>query len=270
MQRKTIYDQRLDPLISEDPVLQRELEYHEQLYSGFAQQHFAKPAVRALREHMVRRILSKTGATRKSRVLSIGCGIGDTELILAPHVGEVIGIDLSPSAVRQANLDAAKAGIRNFRAHEARLEDFRPSGRKSFDAVVAIFFLHHLTDEMMRDCAARVRSILSPNGVFYSLDPSRYRLSGFIGSLFFPRIMAQYQTADERQLEPEFTRRFFAEAGFDDARSSYYDFVSTPLAGLLPSWRSGYQAARVLDELLIRTPALNRLSSNFEITAIKR
>jgi len=27
---------------------QRELEYHEKLYSGFAQSHFARPAVRAL------------------------------------------------------------------------------------------------------------------------------------------------------------------------------------------------------------------------------
>ena len=31
-----------------NPVRQRELEYHEQLYSGFAQAHFARPAVRAL------------------------------------------------------------------------------------------------------------------------------------------------------------------------------------------------------------------------------
>lgn len=268
MQPKTVYDQSLDPLISEDPVLQRELEYHEKLYSGFAQQHFAKPAVRALREHMVRRILSKTGAARQSRVLSIGCGIGDTELLLAPHVGEVVGIDLSPAAVRQANADAAKAGIRNFRAHEARLEEFADS--KPFDSVIAIFFLHHLTDEMLMACAAKIRSILTSYGTFYSLDPSRYRLSGYIGELFFPKVMAQYQTEDERQLSPGGTRRFFINAGFPDARASYYDFVSTPLAGLYPSWRAGYRATRVLDELLIRTPGLNLLSSNFEITAIKK
>ena len=32
-----------------DDVLKRELDYHEKLYSGFAQRHFARPAVRALR-----------------------------------------------------------------------------------------------------------------------------------------------------------------------------------------------------------------------------
>ena len=81
-------------------VLERELEYHEKLYSGFAQTHFAKPAVRALRAHMVSRILDLTGAGKASRVLSLGCGIGDTELLLAPHVSEVVGLDLSPAAVR--------------------------------------------------------------------------------------------------------------------------------------------------------------------------
>ena len=44
---------------------QRELEYHEKLYSGFAQSHFARPAVRALRAHMVQRILAVTGVTRR-------------------------------------------------------------------------------------------------------------------------------------------------------------------------------------------------------------
>src|SRR5512142_1763209 len=102
----------------EEGALERELAYHEELYSGFAQAHFARPAVRALRRHMVGRILALTGAGAQSRVLSMGCGIGDTELLLAPHVGEVVGVDLSPAAIRQARADAEKAGIRNARFEE--------------------------------------------------------------------------------------------------------------------------------------------------------
>src|ERR1700731_4691032 len=93
--------------------LQREIEYHEKLYSGFAQFHFAKPAVRALREHMVGRILKLTGAGKSSRVLSLGCGIGDTELLLAPHVAELTGLDVSPSAIRQATADSVN--VQNLR-----------------------------------------------------------------------------------------------------------------------------------------------------------
>src|ERR1700688_4852975 len=122
-------------------VLERELAYHEKLYSGFAQSHFARPAVRALREHMVRRILRATGAGRESRVLSLGCGIGDTELLLAPHVAEIVGVDLSPAAVRQAREDAAKLGIGNARFEEGTTAQGR------YDVVIAIFFLHHLPDD---------------------------------------------------------------------------------------------------------------------------
>lgn len=243
-----------------DPqVLARELAYHEKLYSGFAQTHFAKPAVRALRAHTVARILALTGAGARSRVLSLGCGIGDTELLLAPHVAEVMGVDLSPAAVRQARADTARLGIAN-----ARFEEGPPRG--AFDVVMAIFFLHHLPDAALADLPRRVKSLLAPGGVFYSLDPSRRRLSGAIGRLLIPGLMKKYQTPDERELSPEATAALFQGAGFD-ARVEIYDFGSSPLAGLFPGWRTGYRAARKLDDWLLRVPALHRRGSNFEIIA---
>jgi SAM-dependent methyltransferase len=245
--------------------LQREIEYHEKLYSGFAQSHFAKPAVRALREHMVRRILKLTGAGKTSRVLSLGCGIGDTELLLAPHVGELTGLDLSPSAIRQARLDSE--GVDNLHFIEGTLESAQ-IGPRSFDVVMAIFFLHHLPDTVP-ELASQIATILRPGGVFYSLDPSRYRLSGAIGELLIPKLMARYQSPNERQLAPGSTAEHFSKAGLD-ARFEYYDFISTPLAGLLPGWRLGYRATRAMDEALVRTPLLNRASSNFEVVARKR
>ncbi|MGA2770755.1 MAG: class I SAM-dependent methyltransferase [Bryobacteraceae bacterium] len=269
-------------------ALQRELEYHEKLYSGFAQAHFARPAVRALRQHMVERILRMTGAGARSRVLSLGCGIGDTELLLAPHVAEVVGVDLSPAAVRQARADAGRLRIANARFEEGttaeplagrhgaagaaallhwseqRSESVTAEG--SYDLVMAIFFLHHLPDQELAELPGRVKGLLAPGGVFYSLDPSSRRLSGAIGRLLFPGLMKRYQTSDERELEPEPTAELFRGAGFD-ARVTMYDFGSSPLAGLLPGWRAGYRAARAVDDWLLRVPALRRLGSNFEVMA---
>jgi SAM-dependent methyltransferase len=244
------------------PVIQREIEYHEKLYSGFAQRHFARPAVRALRAHMVRRILAATGAASTHRVLSLGCGIGDTEILLAPHVGEVVGLDLSPSGIRQALADASRAGVRNATFEEGVIE----SVRGTFDAVVAIFFLHHLPDSLLEAAPSLIRDRLKPGGVFYSLDPSRWRLSGMVGSLLFPKLMQRYQSPDERQLDPRRTASLFERSGFR-SQATFYDFVSSPLAGLAPGWAAGYRAARLLDEALIRIPGLKQLGSNFEITA---
>jgi SAM-dependent methyltransferase len=248
-------------------VLERELAYHERLYSGFAQQHFARPAVRALREHMVSRILRVTGAGKKTRVLSLGCGIGDTELLLAPHVAHLTGIDLSPAAMRQASEDAERHGIANVRFEQASFQDAagHPAAGE-FDLVIAIFFLHHLSDEMIREAPRRIGDLLSAGGVFYSLDPSRYRLSGAVGSLLIPNLMRKYQTEDERELRPREIGDQFRSAGFD-TRTDFYDLVSSPLAGLFPRWRSGYQAARVVDNLLIRLPLVRKLGSNFEVIA---
>jgi SAM-dependent methyltransferase len=246
--------------MSERDVLARELAYHEKLYSGFAQAHFARPAVRAFRLHLVDRIRHLTGVDSRSCVVSLGCGIGDTELLLAPHVGEIVGVDLSPAAIQQARADAERLGIRNARFE---LGSDAP-GR--FDAVIAIFFLHHVADAPLAELPHQLRERLTPGGVFYSLDPSRRRLSGVVGRLVIPGLMKRYQTPDERELEPEPTCALFRAAGFD-ARIEMYDFGSTPLAGLFPGWKGGYRAARALDDRLLKAPALRKRGSNFEIVA---
>jgi SAM-dependent methyltransferase len=243
-------------------ALRRELEYHEKLYSGFAQAHFARPAVRALRRHMVERILQVTGASTRSRVVSLGCGIGDTELLLAPHVKEVVGVDLSPRAIRQARSDAVTLGIKNAHFEEGS------AAEGPFDVAIAIFFLHHLPDGPLAEFPRRVAEMLAPHGVFYSLDPSRFRLSGAVGRRVVPGLMKKYQSPDERELESEATAALFRDAGFD-ARTDMYDFVSSPLAGLFPGWRLGYRAARALDGAILRIGPLRRLGSNFELIARK-
>ncbi len=245
----------------------RELAHHEELYSGFAQKHFAKPAVRALRAYMVRRILRVTGAGRNSSVLSLGCGIGDTELLLAPHVERVTGVDLSPAAVRQAREDAYRAGVSNVEFLETTLEAGMLEGR-SFDAIIAIFFLHHLPDAELEQAAAQIATFLKPGGAFYSLDPSKYRLSGALGKLLVPKLMRRYQTPDERELDPRVTTEIFHRAGLG-ATHHTFDFASSPLAGLFPSWRWGYRATRFVDEGIIRLPGLRKLGSNFEVIARK-
>jgi hypothetical protein len=109
---------------------------------------------------------------------------------------------------------------------------------------------------------------LRPGGVFYALDPSAWRLSGFLGQLLVPKLMEKYQTEDERQLSPHSTAAPFRAAGFRTA-THWFDFASTPLAGLFPSWAAGYRLARGLDEALTRVPLLRELSSNFELIARK-
>ena len=249
-------------------VQARELEHSETIYSGFAQEHFAKPAVRAFRKHLAERIIHVTGASRTSRMLSLGCGIGDTELLLAPRVGSIAGIDLAPSAIRQAKRDAERAGAGNVEFLQGDLAalQFAPS---SFDVIIAVFLLHHLPDEDLRQLAGQVSLLLAPGGVFYSLDPSRYRLTGAIGKLVARNLMKKHQSPNERELVASAIRGLFSGNGLD-ARVSMYDFLSTPMAGLFPGSSFAYRISRLVDDVVVRVPLLNRLGSNFELIAGKQ
>jgi SAM-dependent methyltransferase len=246
-------------------VLERERAYHERLYSGKAQQRFRQAAVREFREHLCDHILRVTGTGREARVLSVGCGIGDTEIAMAPRVAGITGVDLSPSGIHEARAAAECAAATNAVFLEGTLEsvDLAP---RSFDLVLAIFFLHHLPDTALAGFPRQAARLLAPGGWFYSLDPSRMRLSGAVGSILIPWIMKQHQSPDERELDAGLVSQLFAAENFA-CRAGYYDFVSTPLAGLFPAWRAGYRAARRLDDALVRIPLLRRFSSNFEIVA---
>ena len=248
-------------------VQERELAYYEDLYGGYGVEHFAKPAVVAFRQYLVARILRQTQAGSGSKVLSIGCGLGDTELLLAPHVGHITGIDLSPTAIREANRAAKAKGVENVRFLEGRWPHpgLEPG---SFDLVLAIFFLHHLPDNDLDAFPRQLSPLLSEQGRFYALEPSARRLSGFVGKLIVPHLMKKYQTEDERQLLPPRTAAPFRDAGFT-ACTGWFDFCSTPLAGLFPSWTRGYRAARGLDAALTACPGVRALSSNFELIAYR-
>jgi SAM-dependent methyltransferase len=250
-----------------DPAQLSELEHHEELYSGFAQQHFAKPGVRAFRSHLVRRMRRRLQIGKHSRVLSLGCGIGDTELLLAPYCREIVGIDLSPNGISESKRQAHAAGISNAFFAVRSWEELEPLGK--FDCVIAVFFLHHLNEVELGKLPAVLRPALQRDGFFYALDPSRYRLSGLVGSLLIPHLMKRYQTEGERPLNSRMVVKAFQNHGYE-AKRSWYDFGSTPVAGLFPSSGAAYHITRMVDNFLIHTPGLNLLSSNFEVIARPR
>ncbi|MGC4054903.1 MAG: hypothetical protein QM757_39175 [Paludibaculum sp.] len=94
------------------------------------------------------------------------------------------------------------------------------------------------------------------------------RLSGKVGRLLVPKLMESYQTDDERELHPDRTAELFRPA-FPKVRRDYYDFGSSPMAGLFPGWAAGYHLARWADNAILSIPPLRSMGSNFEIIAHK-
>lgn len=220
----------------------------------------------AFRRHLVERIVEGCALTPESRVLSIGCGLGDTELLLAPRVAHLTGIDISEAGIAEARASAARQGVKNAFFDVKMAEKLPPEA--VFDAILAVFFLHHLPDPELEAMPALLARLLKPGGRVYALDPSVNRLSGKVGRLLFPKLMAKYQTDDEREIALPRVVQLFEKEGFL-VNGGYYDFGSTPLAGLMPGFAAGYRLARFADDVLLRIPLLAKWGSNFEITAVR-
>jgi SAM-dependent methyltransferase len=238
-----------------------ERDYHDRHYEHEAAI-LRSPIFGRVHDRAARDFLRATGCGRGQRVLSLGCGDGSIELRLAPHVGEIVGTDISSVAIGQAKARAEAAGLRNASFF---ISDKMDLGR--FDAVAAFAFLHHLDDAAIRATLEGARRALQPAGMFYSSDPSRRRVIGLFTGLV-RGTYERYHSPDERELDPKALAALAKDAGFSSARIGYTDYFLGPLAWLAPrtpSWLGGPLEA--LDNAALRLPLLRRYASSFSLLA---
>jgi ubiquinone/menaquinone biosynthesis C-methylase UbiE len=99
-------------------------------------------------------------------VLDVACGAGHVAEGVAPHVRQVVGVDLTPSLLALGASRLADAGVGNVLLQEANAVSL-PFADGSFDLVYCRSSLYHLADpqqaiaEMVRTCRLGGRVVLS-------------------------------------------------------------------------------------------------------------
>lgn len=236
-----------------------EREYHDQHYAEEAAL-FTTPLFRRVHARAARQFLRATRAGRAHRVLSLGCGDGSIERLLAPHLGSVLGVDISAVAIEQARARSAQFSNLSFKTGEGWAEG-------PYDAVAAFAFLHHLDDAAIRATLRAARAALRPGGVFYSSDPSSRRLVGLLRGLV-RKTYEHYHSPDERELDIDVLTRLCAEQGFGEVQVRYTDYFLGPLAWLAPG-APRWLAAPLegLDNLALAVPLARRYASSFSLCA---
>jgi ubiquinone/menaquinone biosynthesis C-methylase UbiE len=99
--------------------------------------------------------------------VDVATGTGSTAFALAPHVAQVIGIDVASKMLEQGRARAAREGISNVRFLDGSAEDI-PLADGASTLVTSRHAPHHFHD--MRRFLAEVRRILTPKGRFVLAD----------------------------------------------------------------------------------------------------
>ncbi|MBB4197515.1 SAM-dependent methyltransferase [Rhodoblastus sphagnicola] len=90
-------------------------------------------------------VAERAAQIRPARALDLGCGGGHVAYALAPHVGNVVAVDLSAAMLAAAREEAARRGLANVETVEAAAERL-PFEDQTFDFLVSRFSAHHWRD----------------------------------------------------------------------------------------------------------------------------
>ena len=139
---------------------------------GHADEELDRLAIQArLIEPITRRFLSAAGITQGMRILDVGSGIGDIAFLAAElvgEVGEVIGVERAPAALKVARRRASSSATTNVTfldGDPAELTFDRP-----FDAIVGRYVLMFQPDPAAWMC--NLLRHLAPGGVVVFQEPS--------------------------------------------------------------------------------------------------
>lgn len=140
-------------------------------------------------------------------LLDIGCGTGESRKLYINHVGDYIGLDLSPASIAFAQKRFPES--RWIVADACGL----PYAEGCFDVVAFSSVLHHIEDygRALREA----RRVLKPGGTVFAFDPNAWHPAM---ALFrcpeSPWYIPEGVSPNERPLRPVGLRRAFQEAGF--------------------------------------------------------
>jgi 2-polyprenyl-3-methyl-5-hydroxy-6-metoxy-1,4-benzoquinol methylase len=246
------------------PVEDAEREFFAGYY---AEQRYNPTGWRLRLERDARIVRAAAPGGRLGRVLSVGCGDGQLELMLAPAARSVLGVDISPEAIAVARRAAAREDVSNVEFRCVSLADLDVSER--FDTVVCVAFLHHLPAAGVAPFLDFVAAHLAPGGLLYTQDPNVHGLLRRVGRLVLGRRYDAYHSPDERELDPGEVVAALRAAGFVSVTLRYVD---TTLIPMVYAARQGpaplFHACAAFDRLWCASP-LARWASGFSIVARK-
>lgn len=231
---------------------------------GYNQIFAASPAQAMRLRRRVQAIITALpdhAGTASSRILELGCGMGEMALLLAEATSaHVTGVDLSEKFIEHARATHSRANLDFMIADLTRQSP--PADREGYDAITGNGILHHLYHHLDEVLPA-LRRWLKPGGRLIFWEPNLWNPYVFlIFSLPALRRAARLEP-DEMAFTPGFIRRRLQRAGYGNIRVVTRDFLlpTTPAALIRP--------AVTISDTLDRLPLINRAAQSLFLIAEK-
>lgn len=133
---------------------------------GRVAENYRLSAVHAAGEDL-QRLVQIAAAESVYQALDVGCGAGHTAAAIAPHAGEVIAYDLTPTMLEQVETLAAERSLTNLTTRQGDVESL-PFADATFDLVVSRYSAHHWPHPAQ--ALAEIARVLKPGGRFILSD----------------------------------------------------------------------------------------------------
>ena len=203
---------------------------------------------------------------RDMHVLSIGAGLGDYELAMAPEVQHITAVELSETAADAARQRLRSAAVGNVTVITGPI-DTQAFESGQFDVVYAMGVFHHFLPDQRQLLLRQVHAWLAPAGWLYVRDPNARGLLRRVLEGWFRR-RSDVHAQQETSLDPYVLQDEAGQAGFIEVRLDYIDVVGGPLPWLIRSEsRLLWRAVFALDRAWLAVPGLRRAASQFALVA---
>ncbi|MBF2056540.1 MAG: class I SAM-dependent methyltransferase [Cyanobacterium sp. T60_A2020_053] len=126
---------------------------------------------------------------KKTKILDLCCGKGQTTQFLVKYSDDVTGLDISPLAIQEASKNVPQAKYVEGFAQNLPFED------ESFNLVHTSVALHEMTTDELRQIFAEVYRVLSVRGVFTFIDLHQPKNLIFLPGLALFMWLFETQTA---------------------------------------------------------------------------
>jgi SAM-dependent methyltransferase len=108
------------------------------------------------------------GDPARLSILDVGCGVGQTDKLLIPHVARLHGVDIAAEAVDRA------ARANPTVTYDVYDGERLPYGDESMDVVFCVCVMHHVDLEQRRHFAAELRRVVRSGGLAVVIEHNPY------------------------------------------------------------------------------------------------